>query len=237
MINSFVVLDLETTGLSPGKDRILEIGALRVIEGRPQAELKTLVDPQMDIPEQITLLTGITREMTEGQMPAGRAVKELVEFCGDLPLLGHNIMFDYRFVKHQAANMRMDFEKQGIDTLRIARALLPEKESKSLTALCQRYGIDRTSAHRAFDDAQATWELYRILWEAFGEGNEQLFAPRQMIYSVKRQGPITAAQKKYLGDLVQRHGITLDVIPESLTKNEASRLIDKIILQYGRITR
>lgn len=237
MTDSFVALDLETTGLNPKTDRILEIGALRIVNGCVEGQIKQLVDPQMEIPKRVTQLTGITGEMTQGQPQGAEAVKALVDFCGDLPLLGHNIIFDYSFVKHQAVNNGLDFEKQGIDTLRIARALLPDGESKSLTALCGRYAIERAAEHRAFDDAQATWELYRILWEESGDGNEVLFEPKPLIYRVKRQGPMTEAQKSYLKALVLRHGITLKVNPESLTKNEASRLIDKIISEYGRIMR
>lgn len=237
MMDSFVALDLETTGLNPKTDRILEIGALRIVNGCVKERMQQFVDPQMEIPGAVTQLTGITGEMTLGQPSISEAVKALVEFCGELPLLGHNILFDYSFVKHQAVNDRLNFEKQGIDTLRIARALLPEGERKSLTALCGRYAIERRAEHRAFDDAQATWELYRILREESGAGNEALFEPKPLIYRVKRQGPVTEAQKSYLKALVSRHGITLKVNPESLTKNEASRLIDKIILEYGRITR
>ena len=81
------------------------------------------------------------------------AVKGLLEFCEERPLLGHNLMFDYSFVKHSAVNMGMPFEKQGMDTLKIARVLLPDLESRSLQSLRQYYQIPQQEAHRALEDA------------------------------------------------------------------------------------
>ena len=158
----------------------------------------------------------------------------LLEFCGELPLLGHNLMFDYSFVKHSAVNMGMPFEKQGMDTLKIARVLLPDLESRSLQSLRQYYQIPQQEAHRALEDALTTFRLYERLRTEFVEKSPELFEPKTLIYKVKRQSPITPAQKRYLQDLVKYHKIALDVSVDTLTKNEASRLIDKIISTYGR---
>ncbi len=237
MTEQYIVLDLETTGLSPRDDRILEIGAAKVMNGCVQEVYQTFVDPRMKIPERITELTGITDEMVSGQRSNEQAVRELIQFCGELPLLGHNILFDYGFLKHSAVNLGIPFERNGIDTLKIARELLPAEEKKSLEALCGRFAISREHAHRALDDALATHELYQALVHICPKEKESLFAPSPLVCRVKRQGDITPAQKGYLKDLVTYHKIELEIDPESLTKNEASRLIDKIILNYGRIRR
>ena len=92
-MREYVSLDLETTGLEPKKDRIIEIGAVKIKDGEIRKTYATLVDPQMKIPERITKLTGITSQMVEGKPLAREAVKGLLDFCGDLPLLGHNILF------------------------------------------------------------------------------------------------------------------------------------------------
>lgn len=236
-MREYVTLDLETTGLEPKKDRIIEIGAVKIKDGVIEAEYGTLVNPQMKIPDRIRELTGIGDEMVEDSPMIQDALRELVGFCKDLPLLGHNIMFDYRFVKHSAVNLGMEFEKQGVDTLKLARCLLPDLESRSLQSLRCYYQIPQEDAHRALEDARTTYRLYEKLKEEFQEGREELFAPRDLIYRVKRQGPITPAQKRYLQDLVKYHRIDLDIVPESLTKNEASRLIDSILGTYGRIMR
>lgn len=236
-MREYVSLDLETTGLEPKKDRIIEIGAVKIRDCQIQETYATLVDPQMKIPERITELTGISSQMVEGKPFGQEAVKGFLDFCGELPLLGHNIMFDYSFVKHSAVNMGLDFEKMGMDTLKLARNLLPDLESKSLQSLRQYYQLPQEEAHRALEDALTTFRLYERLREEFGEKNPQLFCPQELICKVKRQGPITAAQKRYLQDLVKYHKINLDIEPESLTKNEASRLIDTILGTYGKIVR
>lgn len=237
LTDSYIALDLETTGLSPAEDRILEIGAVKVENGRIRERYGTLLNPGIRISARIQELTGITDEMAAGGRDTRTAVAELVEFCGDLPLLGHNILFDYSFVKKNAVNFGLEFEKTGIDTLKIARRLLPDAEHKSLTALCCRYGIAHERAHRAVDDACAAMELYQCLAREFPDSPAELFAPSPLVYRAKKQGPMTPAQKGYLNDLIKYHKITLDVSMDTLTKNEASRLIDKIISTHGRIIR
>ena len=216
--SSYVVVDLETTGLYPSQDRILEIGAVKVLDGEVADTFCMFADPQMK------------------PTPA-EAVRAFLDFCGELDLMGHNLIFDYSFLKHQAADQKISFEKNGIDTLKIARTLLPDLESRSLTNLCGYFQIDRAHAHRAYHDALATHELYQHLIRIAGEGQERIFQPKQLQYKVKRRGPITPAQKAYLNDLVKYHKIELDVSVDSLTKNEASRKIDTIIARYGRIKR
>ena len=148
-MREYVTLDLETTGLEPAKDRIIEIGAVKVMDGTVTEEYATLVNPQRKIPERITELTGISDEMVQGKPCIGQALTELLDFCKELPLLGHNLMFDYRFVKHNAVNLDMSFEKEGMDTLKLARILLPDLPSKSLQSLRLYYEIPQDDAHRA----------------------------------------------------------------------------------------
>lgn len=237
MIESYIALDLETTGLSPSEDRILEIGAVKVKDGTICDRYETLVNPGMAISSRIRELTGIDDAMAAAGKGTRAAVTELVEFCEDLPLLGHNILFDYSFVKKNAVNFGLLFEKDGVDTLKIARTLLPDLEHKNLTYLCGYYQIARERAHRASDDACAAMELYRRLAAEFSDSPAELFAPKQLVYKCKKQGPITPAQKGYLNDLIKYHKITLSVQIDTLTKNEASRIIDRIISEHGRIVR
>ncbi|MBQ8185059.1 MAG: 3'-5' exonuclease [Lachnospiraceae bacterium] len=235
MIDSYVALDLETTGLYPSTDRILEIGAVKVVEGKEVGTLSVLVNPGRQVSEHITRLTGITDEMALGGMVYEEAVHQLVEFCGDLPLLGHNILFDYSFVKQAAVNQKLVFEKKGVDTLKIARRLLPELEHRTLEYLCAYYGIGQERHHRAEDDARSAMSLYECLHQEFPDSPQEWFAPAALVYQAKKQSPITLAQKEYLNDLLKYHIIEIPVRVESLTKSEASRMIDKIILEHGRI--
>lgn len=235
MIDSYVCIDLETSGLEPKNDRILEIGAIKVIGGEITDRYETLVDAGVRLREEVVHLTGISEEMTRTGKPIETAISECVDFIGELPLLGHCIRFDYSFLKKAATNNDLPFEKMALDTLKIARKALPELESRSLGALCQYYHIPQERSHRAIDDAMATHSLYWKLWEEFGEKYPESFNLFQLIYKVKKESPATPRQKKYLRDLVKYHKIDLDKEIDSLTKNEASRYVDQIIFQYGRI--
>lgn len=236
-MNTYIALDLETTGLNPSSDRIIEIGAIKVENHKIVDTFSTFVDPQMQVPLKIQQLTGITTAMASSGMSGEAAIQELVAFCQDEPLLGHNIMFDFSFVKHKAVNMGLDFERSGLDTLAIARKTLRNLESRRLGALCSYYEIDCTNFHRASDDALATHMLYQKLRGDFEMASPDIFTPQPLIRNVKKQGPITKSQKVYLNDLIKYHKIELDVQIDSLTKNEASRIIDRIILEHGRIKR
>ncbi|HIR92507.1 MAG TPA: 3'-5' exoribonuclease [Candidatus Egerieimonas intestinavium] len=231
----YVAVDLETTGLYPGRDRILEIGAVKVRDGMEVETFHTLVDPRMEIPENITDLTGITGEMVTGKPTADRAVAEFAEFAAGYPLLGHSLQFDYAFLKHQAADMGLHFEKLGCDSLKIARLLLPQLPSRRLGDLCAHFGIGLERAHRALEDARAAGEVFERLKRDFGEKNPEYFEEKPLICRVKKRSPITPRQKVYLHDLLKYHKITVAVEIDSLTRNEASRLIDRIILEHGRM--
>ncbi len=234
MTDSYVCIDLETSGLEPKHDRILEIGAVKVCQGEIVEEYGTLVDARVRLNDTVIRLTGIQEEMIKTGLPIGRAIRECINFIGDLPLLGHCLHFDYSFLKRAAVNQGLTFEKEGLDTLKIARKALPELESRGLDALCSYFEIPLLRHHRALEDARATNSLYRKLLEAFGDKMPELFVTKPLVYQVKKEGPITKAQKKRLNDLLKYHKIVLDKEVDTLTKNEASRYIDRIIFEHGR---
>ena len=101
MQHTYIALDLETTGLSATKDRILEIGAVMVENGEVTGTYETFVDNGVEIPERIRELTGITEDMVAGSPEMKPAVEGFLAFSGEKPLLGHNILFDYGFMKRQ----------------------------------------------------------------------------------------------------------------------------------------
>ncbi len=234
-MNTYVAIDLETTGLSPKEDKILEIGAVRVVDGRIAGQLHLFADPGRAIPERITQITGITQDMLEGAVTQQEAVERTADFCRDDVLLGHNILFDYSFLKRSAVNCGLAFDHKGIDTLKLARKFLQELPSRSLECLCEYFSIDTGARHRAVEDALAAKYVYDCLRERYYEGHEEDFLPGDLIYRAKREGPITNAQKRYLNDLLKYHKIKADYAVDQLTKNEASRKIDGILSSYGRI--
>lgn len=238
MTDTYVCVDLETTGLDPKRDKIIEIGAVRVEQGEVVEEWEAFVNPGQKLPERIVELTGIRDGELSEAKPIREIFSELLTFLGEHVLLGHGVLFDFSFLKKAAVNEKLSFERQGIDTLRIARKYLKDLESRSLGALCRHYGISH-NAHRALSDARATAALYQKLAEEFYEkeketGEKSLFLPKPLLYQAKRDTPLTIAQKEQLYKLLDRHKMIVDYEVESLTRSEASRKIDKILAEYGR---
>lgn len=233
MINSYVCIDLETTGLNPKMDKIIEIGAVKVKEGAITDTFSTFVNPGRSLEDRVSELTGITSADLENAPYIEDILPKLEVFLEDLPLLGHRILFDYSFLKKAMVNSKKTFEKQGLDTLRIARRFLPELPHRTLEYLCEYYKISH-KAHRAYEDAKATSELYQILARDFYSGEEACFKLQPLVYQVKKETPITKPQKERLYRLLEKHGITPDYDVEKLTRSEASRHTDKILLKYGR---
>jgi len=153
---SIVALDIETTGLDPSADAVIEIGARRFDGARVENEFTTLVNPGRHIPEFITGLTGISDEMVR-QAPSIRDVlDELAAFIGDSPILGHNIQFDLSFFKKYKL-----FElNERIDTYEMAAVLMPSASRYNLGSLGQQLGVALPATHRALDDARATHGVF-----------------------------------------------------------------------------
>lgn len=236
MIKDYVAFDLETTGLNCSTNEIIEIGALKVRDGKVVDRFNTLVHPKNPISPEITAITGITGEMTAGAPMAGEVIPAFLKFCEDDVLLGHNIMFDYKFTKIYTKRLGLPFEKQGIDTLKIARKVLKDLPSRSLEALCNHYNIVNVAAHRAYHDALATAKIYHLMAHEFEQQEPKIFTPVQLAYKPKKVQPATKKQKVYLMKLMEYHKIESKGNFEKLTKNEASRMIDRIMLQYGRMS-
>lgn len=235
MIKDYVAFDLETSGLNCETDEIIEIGALKVKEGKVAERFNQFIRPKVPVTPQITAITGITNEMLEKAQPVEKVIPEFILFCRDEIMLGHNVMFDYKFTKVYAKRYGLPFEKKGIDTLKIARKVLPDLESKSLGALCEHYEIVNQAAHRAYHDALATAKIYHMLAHFYEEKYPKLFEPENLIYHQKKVSPATAKQKAYLNELLKYHKIDFNQDMDAMTKSEMSKVIDKIILVHGRM--
>lgn len=240
--DTYVCIDLETTGLNPKTDRIIEIGAVKVEKGIETEIFESLVNPGRSLEERITTLTGIRNEDLEEAPTIDEVLPKFLEFVGDSILLGHSVLFDFSFIKKNAVNRKMTFEKEGIDTLKIARKFLPELESRSLGYLCEYYQIPH-KAHRALEDAKATVLLYEKLVSQFGSAEtERDFQPQKLIYSAKRDTPATKAQIERLYKLLDKHKIKSEdmpagvpgELPKEMTRSEASRYADLILAKFGR---
>ena len=214
MINSYVALDLETTGIGARHEKITEIGMVKVIDGEAVDTYHTMVNPHREIPERIVELTGITDDMVK-----------------DAP----GIIFDYGFLVQAAVNQKRKFEKYGVDTLKLCRYLMPGAEKKNLGAACAYFGVHQDTAHRALSDAYAAHDLYQELKRRFGKERPELFTAKMLQYKAKKERTASKRQKEHLQDLLKYHRIDITVEIDHMSGNEISRMIDKIIFQYGRI--
>lgn len=156
-----VVLDIETTGWDPDRDRIIEVAAAVLRGPEIVATFSALVDPLVPIPAEITKLTGITDAMLEGQMSAEAAVFRLIEFIGDRDIVAHNACFDRSFIERVAG--RHALRGAWLDSLQVVRIALPRLRSHRLTDLAQAFGVvPEGPAHRALPDVEALAAVWRI---------------------------------------------------------------------------
>jgi DNA polymerase-3 subunit alpha (Gram-positive type) len=236
MINEYVVLDLEMTGLSAKTDQIIEIGAIKIKDNSVVETMECLVNPKCKIPTRVVELTGITDEMVQLGKDKDEAICELLDFIEGYILVGQNVSFDYSFLKQWAVNHKRPLEAKACDTLKLARVLLPAEQPKKLENLCQYFGIEREREHRALDDALETWKVFEKLKElgASLENPDTYFAPRPLVYHAKKQSPATPRQIQRLKEYRETHQIKDEIDWENLTKSEASRIMDKYILVHGR---
>src|SRR5579859_3526242 len=161
-VPEYVSLDLETTGLDASRDRVIEVGAVAFTPDRTIATLERLVDPQRPLPDAVARLTGITQADLRGGVTADLALGELVEFIRGRQPVGHGARLDVEFL---AANGAWSAGQEILDTLDVARILLPSATSHSLPLLATELGFSQPRPHRALDDADATRQLLLRLRE------------------------------------------------------------------------
>jgi len=171
---TFVVVDLETTGGSPGVNAITEIGAQKVRGGKVIGEFQTLINPGVPLPPFITVLTGITESMLIPAPKIDEVFPQFLEFLGseaETVLVAHNAPFDVGFLKAAAAGLGYNFPKfQVLDTVKIARQVLTKDEVRNykLETLSQFFKTETSPTHRALDDVRATVSVLHGLLERLG---------------------------------------------------------------------
>jgi DNA polymerase-3 subunit epsilon len=159
----YSIIDIETTGLSPKREKITEI-AIYVHDGeRIVDEFTTLLNPEIEIPYRITQLTGINNKMVDEAPKFYEVAKHIVEMTQDTIFVGHNVHFDYNFVRKEFRELGYEYQRKKMCTAKLSRKLLPGRKSYSLGKLCKELGIENLYRHRAFGDATATVKLFEIL--------------------------------------------------------------------------
>lgn len=159
--DTYVVFDIETTGLSKEKEMITEIGAVKVADGKIIDRFSTFVNPQRPISAEIKKLTGITDDMVKDAPTIENVLPEFLKFCEDTVLVAHNASFDTGFIRIAAERAGLgELHHTIVDTLELARALLPELNKHKLDIVCEHLGVTLNGHHRAVNDAEATAEVF-----------------------------------------------------------------------------
>jgi len=162
------IVDLETTGGSPGWHRITEIAVLEIDGFEVSSEWSTLVNPETTIPAEIQALTGITNDMVAGAPRFAALAGELFERLGGRVFVAHNARFDYGFLRHEFERTGRKFLAKTLCSVRLSRRLYPEHRRHDLDSLIERHGIDCRARHRALGDADAVWQFLRLAAEEHG---------------------------------------------------------------------
>ena len=156
----FVVFDLETTGFSPIADKIIEIGAVKVQNGKITEKFSTFVNPKIPIPFRITQLTSITDQMVMDAPDIETILPQFLEFVGDAVLVAHNASFDVGFIEQNMRYQDMIPDLTSVDTVAMARILMPTLSKFKLNIVAKALNISLENHHRAVDDAGATAEIF-----------------------------------------------------------------------------
>ncbi len=174
-IDNFVALDVETTGLSPQTDKIIEIGLVRVRQGKVREQYSSLIQPGRLISSRIASLTGITNKMLIDAPSMEEILPKALAFIGDDIIVGHNVNFDIGFMRAACQTvMQCAFTNDFVDTMRLGRAYFRDLPNHRLSTLVSAFCIEQVEAHRALADALATARCYLHMCKHVAERKDQV---------------------------------------------------------------
>ena len=225
IISDYIAIDLETTVIRLSKDKIIEVGLLKVKDSHIIDTFSCVINPDMQVDDKILELTKISKNELENAKRIHEVINHIVDFCEEYVLLGHNTIFDYSFVKKEANRAGLEFEKRGIDTYKLCKRVLPENVRKNLTDACNYFGIERKNSHRAFSDAYYTHVLFQEIIKNF---KTLEISSEAMKVKIKKFVPIRKRTKEDLQKLLNCHRIGCKVNIDLLSESEAKRMMDKI---------
>lgn len=172
----FVAFDIETTGLSPSYDRIVELGGVKFQDGKVIAEFNELVDPEMPMPADATRINGITDAMLAGKPKIAEVIPRFLDFIQGAVLVAHNAEFDTSFVNWAMKRMGKGLLTNDIvDTLRMSQAALPGRKTYKLQDIAPDVGVKALEAHRASDDSRVCMEVFQVCLEKLNPGGQSFF--------------------------------------------------------------
>lgn len=160
---TYCVLDLETTGISITTEKITEVGIMKVKNGEVIDEFEIFVNPEKPIPQRVVEVTNITDEMVKDAETIDKVFPKILEFVGDSIIVAHNASFDVGFLKHNAKLLGYEFNNTYIDTLPLAKDLLPDLKKYKLGKIADSLGIEVDVAHRALADVDTTVKVFNVM--------------------------------------------------------------------------
>ena len=161
--NEIVVFDVETTGFDATENEIIEIGAVKLKEGKMVEVFSTFIKPVKPIPSEITQLTSITNEMVENAPSVNQAMPDFYKFCHNCVLVAYNIDFDYKFINAASTKCGYKFTNRQVDALYLARLNVAGAKNFQLKSIATKLGVTLDGAHRAINDAIATAEVLKLI--------------------------------------------------------------------------
>lgn len=168
-----IVFDLETTGLDNQVDRIIEIGAMKIVDFEPVAQFETFVSTDVELTDEIIKLTGIRPDMLVGQPTIEEVLPKFLQFIEGGILVAHNAEFDMGMIRAACSRLGIDIEWPCFCTLKMARELLAELENKKLDTLAAHYGLSFEARHRAIGDIKVTAGVLAALLRKEGKSLNQ----------------------------------------------------------------
>ena len=172
--NTYIVFDIETTGLSSETETFTEIGAVKISGGEVVDRFSQLINPEKPIPQKIVELTGIHDKMVEGMPTIREVLPQFIDFCDGNTVVAHNAKFDVGFVKVFAKKQGLIFKNEVIDTVALSKELYPDERSHKLNIVAKRLGVTLENHHRAVDDAEACAGIFLKLMEMKEERNKSM---------------------------------------------------------------
>ena len=243
--SKFVVLDLETTGLSTFYDRIIEFGAVKVERGLVTSSLDILINPGRELSDKISKITHITNKMLSGKPKIEEAIDKILDFIGDAVLVTHNAAFDFGFIQEALKRMnRPILDNPVVDTLAISRYLFPEARSHTLGSLCRNMEViyDEEAAHRADYDASVLNEVWQQMLVKLTRDNHKLThaqlgkleTPLSLLKHIRPVHVVALAKDKQgLKDLYKLISLShVDYLAEvpKVPRNELEKLREHLII-------
>lgn len=228
---NYIMFDIETTGLDAENDEIIELSAIKVINGIPFQSFDTLIKPTNPIPAFITKINGITNKMVKDSPEIIKVLPEFCSFIEDLPVLGYKVDFDASFINSQLMKyFGKQFGNQVLDVLEVAQSAIPELHNHKLGTVSNYLGLDTEGTHRALKDCELTNECYNHCKEILKERGVKLsflrpFTPKKLSRSSKSPAK---AWINFAGQPTAK-----DIKPENTNFNEAHPLYSKVCVFTG----